>query len=155
MIENRDKIQIREISYNTPDYTKELVLRDKVLRKPLGMSLYDANLDAEKDDVHIGAFVNNDMVGVLILTKLNADEIKMRQVAVDEDWRSLNIGRALVVFAEESSKMKGFKTMLLNARNLMRPLIFTKPSLSISAISPVCIHLATSITSPVLSLSSQ
>ncbi len=116
MIENRDKIQIREISYNTPDYTKELVLRDKVLRKPLGMSLYDANLDAEKDDVHIGAFVNNDMVGVLILTRLNADEVKMRQVAVDEDWRSLNIGRALVVFAEESSKMKGFKTMLLNAR---------------------------------------
>lgn len=85
MIENRDKIQIREISYNTPDYTKELVLRDKVLRKPLGMSLYDANLDAEKDDVHIGAFVNNDMVGVLILTRLNADEVKMRQVAVDED----------------------------------------------------------------------
>ena len=88
-----NNIEIREIIYCSKDYTNELELRDEVLRKPLGMSLFDENLEKEKNDIHIGAFMNNKLVGVLILTQLNANDIKMRQVAVDESARSQNVGR--------------------------------------------------------------
>ena len=116
MIEQIEKVQIKEFGFNSDEYRNELELRDKVLRKPLGMNLYDENLEADKNDVHIGAFINKRMVGVLILTGLNSNDIKMRQVAVDDVFRAMKIGTEMVRFAEEYSKKKGYSTMLLNAR---------------------------------------
>ena len=113
-------IDIREIKYNTEDYNQELKLRDNVLRKPLGLSLYDENLKAEKDDFHIGAYANGHLVGVLILTKQSVKEIKMRQVAVSEQWRSLKVGTALVRYAEQYAKNKGYETVLMHARKTAR-----------------------------------
>ena len=113
---NKEEVQIREIECNSEEYREELELRDGVLRKPLGLSLYDENLEAEKNDIHLGACVNNKMVGVLILTTLNADDIKMRQVAVLEEFRTMKVGSAMVKYAEEYSKKRGYKNMLLNAR---------------------------------------
>ena len=113
---NNDNVQITEIKYHSEEYRQEQELRDRVLRKPLGMSLYDENMEAEQHDVHVGAFINGMLAGVLILTRINATEVKMRQVAVDEASRRLNIGTELVLFAEEHSKKNGFSTMLLNAR---------------------------------------
>jgi predicted GNAT family N-acyltransferase len=116
MIEEIEKVQIKEFGFNSDEYRYELELRDKVLRKPLGMNLYDENLETDKNDVHIGAFINNRIVGVLILTRINSNDIKMRQVAVAEDFRAMKIGTEMVLFAEEYSKKKGYSTMLLNAR---------------------------------------
>jgi predicted GNAT family N-acyltransferase len=116
MIEKIEKVQIKEFGFDSDEYKNELELRDKVLRKPLGMNLYDENLEADKNDIHIGAFINNRIVGVLILTRLNSTELKMRQVAVDEDFRAMKIGTEMVRFAEEYSKKMGYSTMLLNAR---------------------------------------
>jgi len=110
------EIHIREIKYQTPDYNKELILRDQVLRKPLGMSLFDENLDAEINDYHIGAFIHNKLVGILILTPLNVDTVKMRQVAVDETLQSQKVGSKLVYFAEQFSQKKGYSILVLNAR---------------------------------------
>jgi len=111
-----DSLQIRELIYNSPDYKQELELRDKVLRKPLGMSLSDDNLEAESADVHIGAFIHNKLVGVLILTGLNQNEVKMRQVAVVEEMRLGKIGSEMVAYAELFSRSKHYTVMLLNAR---------------------------------------
>lgn len=116
MISIKEELQIKEILYNSEEYCNELELRDKVLRKPLGMSLYNESLDVEKNDVHIGAFLNSKLVGVLILTKLNTDEVKMRQVAVVEDMRNQTIGSKLVRYAEEYSIKAGYSKMILNAR---------------------------------------
>jgi len=113
---NNDTLQIREIKYNSPDYRHELELRDKVLREPLGMSLYDENLKADTGDVHIGSFHHNKLVGVLILTRLNENEVKMRQVAVLEEMRSKKIGTQLVEYAESFSRSRDYTTMLLHAR---------------------------------------
>jgi len=113
---NVEDLAIRVINYHSEEYRKELELRDEVLRKPLGMSLFDENLEKEKMDIHIGAFVKNKLVGVLILTPLNLSDIKMRQVAVLETTRSQKVGSQLVQFAEEYAKDKGYALMRLNAR---------------------------------------
>lgn len=108
---------VKLINYNSEEYKFEIELRNNVLRKPLGMNLYDENLKSEINDFHIGAFVNDKLVGVLILTPLNDVDMKMRQVAVDEKFRQMNVGRKMVLFSEEFSKEKGYKSMLLNARS--------------------------------------
>jgi len=116
MLIDTEKLQLKEIEYNSPEYKQELELRDKVLRKPLGMSLFVENLDADKNDVHIGAFIHHQLVGVLILTRLDDDQVKMRQVAVDEEMRFKKIGREMVLYAEMISLNRHYRTMVLNAR---------------------------------------
>jgi len=116
MEENKCEVQLKEIIYHSEEYNQEVEVRDHVLRKPLGMSLYDENLEKEKDDIHIGAFIDGKVAGVLILTRLNAKDIKMRQVAVDDGLRGKNTGTKMVAFAEEHAREKGYTTMVLNAR---------------------------------------
>ena len=115
-MEIHDKIKIRQIAFQSEAYNEELKLRDKVLRKPLGMSLYDENLEREAGDIHFGSFIEGQLVGVLLLTPLTPVEIKMRQVAVDETYRSKKVGSRLVGYAEQYARTSGYARMVLNAR---------------------------------------
>ena len=47
MNENNE-LQIRMIDYHSEDYSQEQVLRNRVLRIPLGMSLYDEPLKRKR-----------------------------------------------------------------------------------------------------------
>jgi N-acetylglutamate synthase-like GNAT family acetyltransferase len=109
-------IEIRQIHFGKDEYKEELQLRDRVLRKPLGLSLFDENLTKEVSDFHIGAFDGKALIGVLILTVLRGGEVKMRQVGVEETWRGKNVGARLVVYAEDFAKKLGFRRVVLNAR---------------------------------------
>lgn len=104
------------ITYGSVAYNEELKLRDRVLRKPLGMSLFDESLVGEVNDYHIGAYIADCLVGVLILTELNNKEVKMRQVAVDDGWRGKGVGGEMVIFAEQYCSDMGYKRIVLNAR---------------------------------------
>lgn len=109
-------IQIREIQYDSDDYRQELEMRDAVLRKPLGMNIYNDKLEADKHDRHIGAFVGEELVGVLVLTRLSDTDVKMRQVAVAEKMQSQGVGTLMVSFAEDVARWAGYITMVLHAR---------------------------------------
>ena len=109
-------IEIKLINYQTQEYIEELKLRDEVLRKPLGMSICNDSLDKENEDTHIGAFYNDLLIAVLILTKINQKEIKMRQFAVNEDFRLQKIGTQLVDYSETFCKLNGYESIKLNAR---------------------------------------
>lgn len=111
-------IEIKEINYSSIEYQQELILRDEVLRKPLKMSLFDENLNKEKFDTHIGAFLDKQLVGVLILTKIDDNNIKYRQMAVIEPLRKQNIGSQLITYADNHAKKLQFKTIQLNAREV-------------------------------------
>lgn len=109
-------MEIRQIEHNTHDYRQALELRNNVLRKPLGMSLYDEHLEKENLDIHIGAFEKDTIIGVLILTFLDKHIYKMRQVAVSESYRSKKVGTQVVYYSEELLIQLGAKKIVLNAR---------------------------------------
>ena len=109
-------IHIRQIKYGTDEYQEELQLRNRVLRKPLGLSLFDENLTKEVNDFHIGAFNGSALIGVLILTAVSGEKVKMRQVGVEERWRGKDVGARLAVYAEDFAKKLGYGTVVLNAR---------------------------------------
>ncbi len=106
----------RLIKYGSSQYEDELRLRDDVLRKPLGLSLFAENLDAEKRDTHIGAFIEGSLVGVLVLAPCREGCFKMRQVAVSAPLRRHGIGRQLVAYAEAYACDTGHREIVLNAR---------------------------------------
>lgn len=111
-----EDLTVRPIEYGFEEYKEELKLRDKILRQPLGLDLFKEDLSGENKDIHIGAFVKDMLVGVLVLTPINDKKIKMRQVAVNEAYRRQKIGAAMVEYAETLSLAIGISEILLHAR---------------------------------------
>ena len=104
------------IEFGTPEYDEAVSLRYEVLRKPLGLEFTEEQLSKEYEDVHIACFDEMErMAGILILTSIGED-VKMRQVAVRPDVQNRGIGKQMVVYAEHWAKHKGYKKMILNAR---------------------------------------
>ena len=104
-------------SYDTPYYKEGCQLRDVILRKPLGMSLYDQNLEEEKDYIHIvGKSKEEKIIAYLQFKAINERTTKMQQVAVHSEYQNKGIGRMLVKFSEELAKKDSFQHIILHAR---------------------------------------
>jgi predicted GNAT family N-acyltransferase len=114
-------MHIAEIKYNSPEYRQMLVLRDEVLRKPLGISLDLSKLGSDESDFLIGCFEEDIIIGCVILTPINDKELKLRQMAVKKDLQGSGIGSEIVNWSEDFARYKGFKKMVMNARKYAIP----------------------------------
>jgi predicted N-acetyltransferase YhbS len=101
---------------NADEYTQVWQLREDVLRKPIGMSLKNEDLSGDADDLIFIALHKGDVVGCLMLHHVNDTTIKLRQMAVGQNWQGRNIGRMLVGAAERHSAAAGYHTVVLHAR---------------------------------------
>lgn len=117
MLLDMETISVRRIEYGTTEYQKELSLRDRILRKSIGFAFTPEFLEADKTDIHFGAFLGEEILGCLLLHPKSERELKMRQVAVDTERQGLGIGRKLVEVSEIYAKEHGYELILLNARD--------------------------------------
>lgn len=104
------------IDFMSPEYHEALALRTDILRKPLNMVYYPEDLAKEFDSVHLAGFLNDEIVGTLILQPIADQVYKMRQVAVSEAMQGTGIGRQLVNFAEKWALQNKHTEMVLHAR---------------------------------------
>ncbi|MBT3319413.1 MAG: GNAT family N-acetyltransferase [Clostridia bacterium] len=111
-----DNIIVKLITHGSKEYEAALLLRDEILRKPIGLNINDEDLSGEENDIHIGAFDGEALVGILVLTKIDEGEIQMRQVAVALPYQGTGIGKHLVNFCEQTCKDEGYKCIRLHAR---------------------------------------
>jgi predicted GNAT family N-acyltransferase len=91
-------------------------LRYEIMRKPLGLSFTDDELTKEKEDVLIGAFEDDEIIGCCLLTKIDSHCTRLRQMAVQKNRQGLGIGESMMQFAENIARDRGFKTMMMHAR---------------------------------------
>jgi predicted GNAT family N-acyltransferase len=110
------EITLRIIAHGSEAYAAAVALRARILRWPLGLDFTPQQLAAEAADTHLAAFAGDRLIGCLLLTKVNEDEVKMRQVAVEEAYRGQGVGSRLVAFSEQAARDQGFRTMVLHAR---------------------------------------
>ena len=113
--------QIKTFDYQSREYAKALILRDQVLRHPLGLSFTEAELKKDEHDVHFGLFDDETILACLILTETENNRMKMRQVAVDENYQGKGLGKQLSLAAEEYALTKGFTVMFCHARKTAAP----------------------------------
>jgi ribosomal protein S18 acetylase RimI-like enzyme len=92
------------------------VLRFKVLREPLGLHFSEADLADERENFHLSAFINNELIAVVLLKPIDSSEIKMRQFAVEPEFQNKGIGDQLTRFAENFARSKNYKKISLHAR---------------------------------------
>jgi len=118
---NNMEIQVKIFSYNTPEYHKALNLRNRVLRKPLGLTFTPEELKKDEEDIHFGLFDDETIVACLILTRTENRRMKMRQVAVDDNQQGKGLGKTLSLAAEKYARQLGFGVMFCNARKTAVP----------------------------------
>ncbi len=107
---------IRIIDYGSAEYKKMVDLRMDILRRPLGLSFSEADLEKEKLDILIGAFEEDELMACCILTKVAEDTCKLRQMAVRPKIQGTGLGAAMMNYAEQLAKDAGYKKMVMNAR---------------------------------------
>ena len=91
-------------------------MRNEILRKPLGLNFSNDELENEKDEILIGAFEEEKMLGCCMLIKMNSKTVRLRQMAVMNNLRGKGIGRALMNFAENIARDLGYRTITMHAR---------------------------------------
>lgn len=113
---DNSEIKLARVAHKSADYWKCVELRDRLLRKPLGLEFSAEELEEENNQWHLCLFLNDEIVACLCLVPLKSGEIKMRQVAVDHDFQSFGLGTRLVKYSENVAIDSGFKLMSLHAR---------------------------------------
>lgn len=107
---------IKIIDHGSEDYKKMVDLRMEILRKPLGLSFTETDLEKEKQDILIGAFEDDELLACCVLTKIAEDTCKLRQMAVRHKIQGTGLGAAMMNYAEQLAKDAGYKKMVMNAR---------------------------------------
>lgn len=107
---------LKIIDHGTTEYQQMIKLRDDILRKPLGLGFDMSELDAEKENMLIGAFDDDQMLGCCMLVEENPSTVRLRQMAVLNDLQGKGIGRALMTFAENIARDRGYRVISMHAR---------------------------------------
>ena len=112
-------IVVSRIDINDAKYSQVYNLREEVLRKPIGLSLKDENLSADALNAIFIAEHNDEVIGCVMLYPIADEEkIKLRQMAVYDEWQGKGIGKVLVDAAETYAKEKGYSAIILHARKV-------------------------------------
>lgn len=104
------------IDWGSDRYKQVLALRNEVLRKPLGLAFSQEEIDAEKDNMHMAAYEEGQVLGCCMLVQEDDKTVRLRQMAVINDVQGKGIGRALMQFAENLARDRGYKRITMHAR---------------------------------------
>ena len=108
---------LKQIDHGSKEYQQMVALRYQILRQPLGLSFSTDELDKEKDNLLIAAFDDDEMVGCCMLTPKNSQMLQIRQMAVQNNLQGKGIGASLMSFIENLARDKGYKCLMMHARN--------------------------------------
>ncbi|TMI69936.1 MAG: GNAT family N-acetyltransferase [Bacteroidetes bacterium] len=107
---------LKIIDHGTPEYYQMVKMRDDILRKPLGLGFTPEELEGEKENMLIAAFEDERMLGCCMLVEEQPGTVRLRQMAVLNDLQGKGIGRALMNFAENIARDRGYKIVRMHAR---------------------------------------
>ena len=107
---------LKIIDYGTAEYQQVLKLRDDILRRPLGLNFSKDELEKEKSHMHMAAYEDDHMLGCCMLVEEDPKTVRLRQMAVVNDVQGKGIGRALMQFAENLARDRGYKRITMHAR---------------------------------------
>lgn len=108
---------LKIIDHGTTEYHQMVKLRDDILRRPLGLTFSPEELESEKDNMLIAAFEDEQMLGCCMLVEEQPGTVRLRQMAVLNDLQGKGIGRALMNFAENIARDRGYKIVRMHARS--------------------------------------
>lgn len=121
-MESQTDCYCMHVEFGTPEYDETVALRDRILRKPLGIEFSEEQIAQEYDSMHLALYgVEGDLLACLVMTPKGEGRWKMRQVAVEELWQGKGIGKQLVLWTERQMRLRDGKIIELHARDIAIP----------------------------------
>jgi N-acetylglutamate synthase-like GNAT family acetyltransferase len=72
-------------------------------------------LEREKQDVLIGAFDDDDILGCCMLVEMEPGVVRLRQLAVLNNLQGKGVGTAILQFSENLARDLGYKKITMHA----------------------------------------
>ncbi|HYH15146.1 MAG TPA: GNAT family N-acetyltransferase [Flavisolibacter sp.] len=107
---------LKIIDHGSPEYRQMVQLRDDILRKPLGLHFTEEELEKEKDNLLVAAYEDDHILGCCMLVEEDPQTVRLRQMAVINDLQGKGVGSALMTFAENLARDRGYKRITMHAR---------------------------------------
>ena len=73
---------LKIIDHGSIEYQQMIKLRDTILRKPLGLTFTAEDLEKEKDNMLIGAFEDDNMLGCCMLVEEELKNMGLEYISV-------------------------------------------------------------------------
>ena len=108
---------VKIIKWNTEEYWSGIALRNHLLKATVGKNWIKAIPIEEKNDIHVAAFDGHQVIGILIISKVDKQTAQIKQVAVNNVYQGEGVGKTLLSFAEEVIRMTHFKKVFLLGRS--------------------------------------
>lgn len=124
-------METKQISHNSQQYEEMIRLRMDVLLNPIGIPQSFINREKEKEDMLLGVYESDRLIGCCVLTEISKEEVQLRQMAVRAEKQSKGIGTALLYFAEQVAVENGYSILKMHARDAAVP-FYSKSGYSIS-----------------------
>ena len=106
----------KQITYQTTAYYQVVQLRERILRIPLGLKFSESDLALDKGEMLFALFKHDVPVACLQVRKIDDRQVKLRQMAVDQNHQKQGLGKTLMQKVEKHLKKLDFKSIELNAR---------------------------------------
>jgi predicted GNAT family N-acyltransferase len=108
---------LKQIDHGSKEYKQMVQLRYSILREPVGLDFSEEELEKEAGNIHIASFEEDELLGCCMLTKINKETLQLRQMAVKNNLQRKGIGASIMHFAENIARDKGFKKIIMHARD--------------------------------------
>lgn len=104
------------IDFATDLYNKTLELRNNYLRKPIGLTLSEADTQNEDKQLHFGVMIEQQLIACAVIKPVDTRIVKLRQMLVIPAFQGTGAGSFLVQQIEHSITQRGFEEIHANAR---------------------------------------
>ena len=101
---------------DSPEYEQMVALRMEALLEPIGIPESYIDREREKEDMLVGAFEDEQIIGCFIFTPIDSTTVQLRQMAVKPGRQKAGIGSSLMEFAQKMAQGVGYSTIVLHAR---------------------------------------
>lgn len=109
-------MEFRTIEYNSVDYIEMVELRNTILLEPIGLPYFEDAFEQDEESLFCGCYDDGELVACCVLTELDKDLVRFRQMAVLDECQRQGIGSQLLSFAEGVARENGFKEVTLHAQ---------------------------------------
>jgi len=103
--------------FESPRYEQALALRDRLLRKPVGLVMTDEDRKGDAHREHIVAVEDETVIGCVSYYLEAPNIMRIKQMVVDPAYQGKGIGVQLMQAAEAAGYSEGARTARLHARN--------------------------------------
>jgi len=111
-----DELKFKKIEFGSIEYKNLINFRFFNLRKPLKLEWSIEDLKDENKQFHFAIYYNEEIVGCCVLKKINKNIIRLRQMAVLEKYRGMNIGSLIIKKTEQFCLSIGISEIDITAR---------------------------------------